>query len=276
MIRFQSVYPTDVWSMSESGTRSAGIFRYRLSTAACWNGTIGAGRIVLKPQGIDPSWLKVIKPVNRFRNESGSLVWNFENLEPTLADDLEIEARPKTNFHAAFSQAKEQTWAEYIERREQWTMAHSNYQVKASSTLPPEGNINYHPENIRLPWSEMWCEGVKGPGVGEWLELVPEVAKPLVAISIKPGCFKSDALFAANARPKKMRVELNGGNTFTVEIPDAREEFEFPVSNYKKPVKSIRLTFEDVWPGNRFEDLCVTSVRLHVRLDKKPKLDPSR
>jgi hypothetical protein len=276
MIRFQSVYPTDVWSMSESGTRSAGLFRYRLSTAACWNGTIGTGRIVLKPQGIDPSWLRVIKPVNRFRNEGGNLVWTFENLEPTLADDFEIEARPKTDFHSAQSQAKEQTHAEYIERRGQWTMAHSNYQVKASSTLPPEGNINYHPENIRLPWSEMWCEGVAGPGVGEWLELVPEVAKPLVAISIKPGCFKSDALFAANARPKKMRVELNGGNSFTVEIPDAREEFEFLVSNYQKPVKSVRLTFEDVWPGNRFEDLCVTSVRFHVRLDKKPKLDPSR
>jgi hypothetical protein len=276
MIRFQSVYPTDVWSMSESGTRSAGLFRYRLSTAACWNGTIGAGRIVLKPKGIDPSWLRVIKPVNRFRNEGGNLVWTFENLEPTLADDFEIEARPKTDFHSAQSQAKEQTHAEYIERRQQWTMAHSNYQVKASSTLSPEGNINYHPENIRLPWSEMWCEGAEGPGVGEWLELVPEVAKPLAAISIKPGCFKSEALFAANARPKRMRIELNGEHTFTVEIPDTRDEFEFPVSNYKKPVKSIRLTFEDVWPGNRFEDLCVTSVRLHVRLDKKPKLDPSR
>jgi hypothetical protein len=276
MIRFQSVYPMDVWSVSENGTRSAGIFRYRLSTAACWNGTIGTGRIVLKPQGIDPSWLRVLKPVNRFRKEGGNLVWDFENLEPTLADDLVIEARPKTDFHWAGSQAKEQTHAEYIERRSQWTMAHTNYQVKASSTLPPEGNINYHPENIRLPWSEMWCEGVEGPGVGEWLELVPEVAKPLVAISIKPGCFKNDALFAANARPKKMRVELNGEAAFTVDIPDTKDEFEFPVANYKKPVKKIRLTFQEVWSGNRFEDLCVTSVRLHVRLDKKPKLDPVR
>lgn len=276
MIRFQSSYPLSEWSVSENGSVSAGLFRYRLSTAACWNGSIGTGRIVLKPQGIDPSWLKAIKPVNRFRREDGNLVWTFENLEPTLADDFEIEARPAVNYSAARSQMKEGTYAEYQERNHQWVMAHSNYQVRASSTLPPDQGIKYDAENIRLPWREMWSEGAEGPGIGEWLELVPELPKPLAAISIKPGCFKSDALFAANARPKKMRVELNGEESFTVEIPDLKEEFEFPVSGYRKPVGKIRLTFEDVWPGNRFEDLCVSSVRLHVRLDKKPKLDPCR
>ncbi len=276
MIRFQSTYSLEEWSVSENGSTSAGLFRYRLSTAACWNGTIGTGRIILKPQGIDPAWLKVIKPVNRFRREDSNLVWNFENLEPTLADDFEVEARPAVSYSSARSQSKEGTHAEYQERNNQWSMVHSNYQVKASSTLPPEKGIQYNAENIRHPWSDMWSEGAKGPGIGEWLELVPEVSKPLAAISIKPGCSKSDELFAANARPKKMRVELNGEEPFRIEIPDLKDEFMFPISNYKKPVKKIRLTIDEVWPGSRFEDLCISSVRLHVRLDKKPKLDPCR
>ena len=276
MIRFQSSYSLEEWNVSDNGSVSAGLFRYRLSTAACWNGTIGTGRIVLKPQGIDPTWLKVIKPVNRFRKEDGNLVWNFENLEPTLADDFEVEARQKMNFAPAKDHIKEGRFAEYQERNDKWTMAHANYQVKASTTLPPEDGNQYDADNIRNQADQMWSEAAKGPGIGEWLELTPEVPKPLAAISIKPGCFKSAALFAANARPKKIRVALNGEHHFNVDVPDLMEEFEFPVSNYTKPVKKIRLTFEEIWPGNRFEDLCVTSVRLHVRLDKKPKIGPFR
>jgi len=276
MIRFQSAYPLEEWSVSDNESRSADIFRYRLSTAACWNGTIGTGRIVLKAQGIDPSWLKALKPVNRFRMEDGNLIWNFENLEPTMADDMEIEARPSQESHPAPSEASEGTYAEYIGRNKQWTVAHSNYQVKASSVHPPEEGNHYDAENIRHSWDKMWSEGAQGPGAGEWLELTPVTPKPLAAISITPGCVKSDELFAANARPKKMRVELNGEHQFTVDVPDSKEEFEFPITNYKKPVKKIRLTFEEVWPGKRFEDLCVTSVRLHVRLDKKPKIEPCR
>lgn len=276
LIRFRSIYPNEEWSVSENGTRSAGLFRYRLSTAACWNGGITRGRITLKPRGIDPGWIKVIKPVNRFKKEGNDWVWNFQDLEPTLDDDFEVEARPAQASYPEHSDVTDGTFSEYIERRNRWTMAHSNYQVKASSTLPPDGDITYTPEHLRSPWEGMWSEGAKGPGTGEWLELTPKVPKPLSAISIKPGCFKSDALFHANARPKKLRIQLNDEKTLTVDIPDLMEEIEIPVTGFTKPVKRILITFDEVWPGNRFEDLCVTSIRLHVRLDKKPNIRPAR
>lgn len=276
LIRFRSIYPNEEWSVSEHGTRSAGLFRYRLSTAACWHGSIARGRITLKPRGIDPGWIQVIKPVNRFKKEGNDWIWNFEDLEPTLADDFEIEARPAQASYPESSDITDGTFSEYIERRKRWTMAHSNYQVKASSTLPPDGDIQYLPENVRNPWSEMWSEGAKGPGTGEWLELTPKTPKPLTAIAIKPGCFKSAALFQANARPKKLRIQLNGEKTLSADIPDLMEEIEIPVTDYNKPVKHLRITFDEVWPGSRFEDLCITSIRLHVRLDKKPNLQPAR
>jgi len=49
-----------------------------------------------------------------------------------------------------------------------------------------------------------------------------------------------------------------------------------PVRGYEKPVKVVKLTFEDVWLGTRFEDLCVTWIGLEVKLPKKPKQDPVR
>jgi hypothetical protein len=284
MIRFQSGYPTDEFGVSDDGRTSAGIFRYRLSSAACWAGTIGTGRIVLEPDGIHPDDIRVLKPVNRFRKEGSRWVWNFEDLEPTLADDMEIEARPAEFIYGGRSQSggfahfetPDYQRANFIERGDKWSMMHSNYKVRASSTMAADGDITYVPENIREWWqNNAWSEATPGPGVGEWLEITPVEAKPLIALNLKPGYQKAD-LFKANARPKKIRIELNGEHHFDADIPDLEEEVVIPVSGYAKAVRKIRMTFTEVYPGNRFEDLCVSSVRLHVRLDKKPKIQPAR
>lgn len=271
MIRFKSSYPSENWSVSDNTSECAALFRYRLSTAACWAGTIGTVRITLKPAGIDPVEIKVLKPVNRFKKDGENWVWNFENLEPTLADDIEIEASPAIQSHNHSETTR------YVERGSKWLMSHTNYQIKSSSFLPADGDLSYEPEKVKNFWGhEAWSEGVQGSGVGEWLELTPTVPKPLVAIELEPGMTKTDELFKANARPKKVLVELNGEKRFSAEIPDLKDVHRIPILDYAKPVKKIRLTFEEVWPGTRFEDLCVSGIRLQVKLDKKPKIEPVR
>jgi hypothetical protein len=172
MIRFQSGYPSEEWSVSDDTFSGAAIFKYRLSTAACWAGTIRDGRITLIPAGISPADLKVIKPVNRFKKDGANWVWNFENLEPTLADDFEIEAVPaEKSYMRSAAGSEDQSYVTYIERGTQWTMAHSNYHVKASSTLPPEGDHKYEVENIRSFWGEGHSRGrsiYQPPGNPTW------------------------------------------------------------------------------------------------------------
>lgn len=280
MISFRSGYPLEEWSVSDDTHASAAVFKYRLSTAACWAGTIGSGRIVLKPAGIPPEDLKVLKPVNRFKKEGDSWVWNFENLEPALADDLEIEAAPQEKTYGR-PMDEDAGWngpvATYIERGGKWSMAHANYAVTASSTLAADGDLNYDAANVKAMWDDKaWSEGAAGPGTGEWLLLKPEVAKPLIAISILPGYSKSEELFKANARPKKIEVELNGEHRFLADIPDSPNVAEIAVAGYTKPVESVKLTIREVWNGTQHEDLCISGVRLHVRLDKKPEIRPAR
>ena len=271
MIRFRSAYPSEIWDVSADTSTTAAIFKYRLSTAACWAGTIGTGRIVLKPNGIDPQELRVLKPVNRFKKEGDAWVWNFENLEPSLADDFEVEAQPEVREHSDTETTR------HIERGGTWLLAHTNYEVSASSVLPPADGNSYEAAKLKSLWgNEPWSEGAPGPGVGEWVEMVPTVAKPLAAIVVIPGYFKSAGLFRANARPKKILVTLNGQHEFTTHLPDVREPFRIVIRDYVKPVKKIRLTFQEVWPGEKFEDLCVSGVKLEVKLDKKPKLEPVR
>lgn len=273
LIHFRSIYPHSAYGTSGDFSRSAALFRYRLSSAACWAGTVGSGHIVLKPAGIDPRELKVIKPVNRFRKQGDSWVWDFENLEPTLADDLEIEAEPAVTSHYAGEHAE----SEYYESNGEWYIITSNYKAKASSVKVPEGDISYAVTNLNDGSSnKAWCEGRPGPGVGEWLELRPAVAKPLRSLILLPGYQESEELFRANARPKRVKVVLNDEQTFTVDVPDKRAECCIPVRGYAKPVRVAKLIFEEVWPGSKFEDLCVSEVSMEVRLDKKPKLPPVR
>lgn len=283
-IRFQSDYPLDEFGVSDDGMKSAAVFRYRLSSAACWAGSIGTGRIVLEPKGIDPNELRVIKPANRFKKEGDRWIWNFEELEPTLADDIEIEARPKEYEYGGRSyqgkypgrELESHQYVSFIDRGGKWSMEHANYRVKASSTLKADGEITYVPENLRERWSDnAWSEGAEGPGVGEWLELTPEEAKPLLMFRIKPG-YQKKGLFKANARPRKVRIELNGEHAFVAEMPDLEEEMEIPVDDYTKPVRKVRMTFLEVYPGEKYEDMCVSSVRLRVKLEKKPKVQPAR
>jgi hypothetical protein len=284
MIRYQSAYPEDSSSVSEDESFSGSLFRYRLSSAACWAGTIGTGRIVIEPNGIHPDDIRVLKPVNRFKKESSRWVWDFEELEPTLADDMEIQARPKEFSYGLRTwrgehqgpNTKPGDLVDFIERGDKWSVRHSNYKVKASSTLKEEGSHTYVAENVRDPYQEaVWSEGAPGSGVGEWLEIAPVEAKPLIGLEIKPG-YQKEGLFKANARPKKIRIELNGEHAFDADIPDREEEVEIPVIGYAKAVRKIRMTFTEVYPGDTFEDLCISTIRLHARLDKKPKIQPSR
>lgn len=279
-IRFKSSYPIDYSSVSDDTFERAAIFNYRLSTAACWASTIGKGRITVRAMGIPADEIKVLKPVNRFKKEGDAWVWNFEKLEPTMADDLEIEAVPEIHSYARAEGGKWDDPAaapDYVARGDKWMMRHRNYSVTASSTLPPEREFRYDAAQLKQRGEEgTWSEGNPGPGIGEWLELKPAVPKPLMAILMTPGYAGSPERFKENARPKRVSVKLNDDYKFDVEVPDSADEFRIPVTGYTKPVSKIRLTFTDVWRGSRFEDLCVTALQLEAKLDKEPKIQPAR
>ncbi len=252
-------------------THDADDFVYRLSTGACWGGTIAAGKVTIRPVGVDPRNVLPARPINRFKRVGDDWVWEFENLEPTLDDDLKIESN-----HADETISDDANPENYRRYGRQWTMEERKFKVTASSTLPPENRESYEASKLNDRGDGVWAEGNPGPGVGEWLEIRPQRVKPLRSIPIRPGYAQSENLFKANARPRKVKVILNGGHSFKADIPDRNAPFVIPVRNFDAPVEKIRLVFEDVWPGKNFEDLCVSRLGLELRLDKKPKINPYR
>lgn len=281
-ISFRQPFSDDNWGVSDDSTISAKMFRYRLSTGAAWAGPIARGRIELRAKGVDPSEVKILKPANRFRRTGNVWVWEFADLEPTLADDIEVEAVPERGHYPRHIDPRtgkrvdgpdHGVAVDWLRRGDRWTMEHKNYRITASSENPPHVMGKIGDDH---GWDTAWSESVAGPGHGEWIELRPDVPKPLASLTIVPGFAASEELFAANARPKTVRVELNGEHTLRASIPDRRAEFRIAVSGYVKPVKSVKLVFEDVWKGKKYDDLCVSDVKLEAAVEGKPKVGDPR
>ncbi len=279
-IAYESDYPRDVSYVSDRSHTAAGVFAYRLSTGACWAGPIKHGRVVIEAwEYMDPREIKVMKPVNRFEKQGNRWVWEFKDLEPTLADDLQIEMDPEEHtYEVKVGEDKYDNSKRSAKRGDRWEVVHTNYTVKASSTLPPETGHSYEASKVR-EWG-CWAEGAKGNGVGEWLELKPDVPGVLRAITIAPGFGRSDGLrenlYEANGRPKRAKLELNGEKSYEIEFTDDKIAQRFFLPDYAKPVEKIKLTFLEVYPGSRYEDLCVSRIELVSGLSKAPKVGPIR
>jgi hypothetical protein len=125
-----------------------------------------------------------------------------------------------------------------------------------------------------------WCEGAKGPGVGEVLVARVEGGQP---VRIWSGYGKSPALHAANARPRKVNVYvleaqkkednewgyIFGGLTVVakgeVELADVNgyQELKLPAftPNPKAVGTLVALEVVSIYPGKKYQDLCISELR---------------
>jgi len=285
-IDYVSDYPTETIHVSDDEHSNAKIFRYRLSTGAVWAGPIGNGTVSVRAEGIRPEDVRILSPAGRFKRAEGGWQWSFRDLEPTLADDLVIEAAPDEHTYGyRHPQGSNYTGDEegykrvdFVQRGDRWFVRHSNFaKVTASSVLPPQKENTYEADNVADESGEtVWAEGARGSGAGEWIEVEPEVPKPLDSLTIAGGYQKDTDLFRHNARPKRLEILLNGEHRFTADLPDAEGSTVIPVLGYDKPAEKVRVTIREVYPGEKWQDCVITALALTSALDKAPDVSPAR
>jgi hypothetical protein len=272
---------------SNDSTSLPPVFRYRLSTGGVWAGPIQKGRVRVMLGDADPKWVEIKKPAGRFQRDGDAWVWNFKDLEPTLADDIEITAGPLVNHFCAVGNGEAfylQTGLNFWKKKrgekhhEGWQYLSKTYAVEASSTLPDAKPHSYGVENLKnWDWVTdrddsylVWSEGAEGHGIGEFLTLTASKPLPLDAIRVHPGYGRSEVLFKANSRPSKLKVTLNGEHSFEATLRDVNLDQTVKVSGYSKPVKTVRLEIADVYPGWEFEDTCISDIALISPLNEEP------
>jgi hypothetical protein len=285
-IRYRAKYAENDESVSDDSHISDATFAYSLSPAATWKGPISKGKVEINILHPEPEDVSVEKPKERFRKVSDThYEWQFENLRPTLADDIRIIAHSKyDSYPTGYSEEDLNRHASYVIRNNQYFLDHKDYDATASSTLAPQGKRNYDVLNIKAdPQRDLqtpWAEGAKDDGIGESITLDVKRLLPLYGILIRPGYYEygREDVWWKNNRVAALEITLNDEHTFTESIPD--ERFENPylirVRDYTKPVSKIKLVIKGVHSGTQLRDTCISLVELRAPLAKKPEVHGAR
>jgi hypothetical protein len=112
-----------------------------------------------------------------------------------------------------------------------------------------------------------WTEGVKGTGTSEWLRVrvTPMAGATRVRLRVRNGYQKTARLFAANARARAVKVVLlPSGKVVDAELADRQDWQEVLVEQPAGPLEAVELRFVSVYPGTKYDDLCISDVQLLV------------
>src|SRR4030095_1290702 len=115
-IHYKTRYAENDESVSADLHISAATFAYSLSPAATWKGPIGKGKIEINVVHPEPEDVSIQKPKDRFKKISNTRCeWDFENLKPTMADDIRIVAHSKYDkYPTGYSEEELSNRAEYV------------------------------------------------------------------------------------------------------------------------------------------------------------------
>ena len=110
-VHYKARYAENDESVSDDVHISNATFAYSLSPAATWKGPIGKGKIEINILHPEPEDVSIAKPKERFKKISDThYEWTFENLKPTLADDIRIVAHSKYDkYPTGYSEEEHET-----------------------------------------------------------------------------------------------------------------------------------------------------------------------
>lgn len=133
----------------------------------------------------------------------------------------------------------------------------------ASSTLSSQGSNNYDVSNIHdFNHETAWVEGVRGYGIGEWVEYRGVNGGGITAIKILNGYVKSEKAWSENARVKRLKVYCNGKPICIFELQNSRslQTFYVAIGNSYDVKVDFRFEILDVYPGTKYQDTVISEI----------------
>ena len=137
--------------------------------------------------------------------------------------------------------------------------------VTASSCLQPIKSFNYEGKNAHdFDHESVWA--TKGKGIGESLTYTFEGKCPrITTVKILNGHVKSESVWRANSRVKKLRMYYNGKPYAILALQDSRTLQCFDVGtlgyhDFDKPDWTLKFEILEVYPGSKHEDTVIAEL----------------
>jgi hypothetical protein len=119
----------------------------------------------------------------------------------------------------------------------------------ASSTRSSAGDVTYQPGNVLdQSLATAWSEGVRGPGIGEWIRCDFNREVNLKRIIITPGYFKTPELWKQNNRLARATFYFSDGTSRGFNFPDRMVEQKLEVGGIR--TRWVRMEIGDVYLGS--------------------------
>ena len=138
--------------------------------------------------------------------------------------------------------------------------------VVASSYLSSQGSSSYRASNINdCNHETAWVEGVKGYGIGEWIEFQDISADgTITGINILNGYVKSNKAWSENTRVKNLKVYYNDRPLCILELQNSRSLQYFGIDDllegYTSHISKLRFEILEVYPGTKYQDTVISEI----------------
>ncbi len=253
--------------------RSHGVLYYPLFPAGYWKGPLSTLDVLVTLSTDRPvidTWPKGVKAKKR------QLSWHFKNVDLLELREIQI----------VLAADKEYRDPDYFPTAEEWEpYCCETLGLRASSTLPRQGKHSYQPSlMLDGDLATAWCEGSKGDGVGEWIEIqIPEsfynqpseefyghenqATKRKLIVNLAPGHTASQGAYRNNNRVRKVQWGACGSGDPIGKPIDLATQLYYKFAerlvrwpNYSLP-DCVRLTILEVDPGEKYNDTCISEIR---------------
>ncbi len=135
--------------------------------------------------------------------------------------------------------------------------------IKTSSSSVLENRARYSHKNVvDGDIYTAWAEGAEGNGKGEWIKLEFERERKLHHLGIIPGYFKYNdnvgEVWFKNNRIKEATLIFSDSSTKKIDLVDMKQ-MQFVTID--KKTRYVKLRIDDVYPGSKWEDACISEIK---------------
>lgn len=127
----------------------------------------------------------------------------------------------------------------------------------------------YWGQHFINPYCFPWVENANGPGIGEWIEF--ELYTPQTITYILNGFVDGHRMHLYKANSRLKEAEFIGWTESGKEIKQ-NVHFEdfvyFKTVQFSEPVTKFRITIKEVYPGEKWQDTCISAVMFPVEKKK--------
>jgi hypothetical protein len=128
----------------------------------------------------------------------------------------------------------------------------------ASSVLAPQGGRSYGPRQGAGGAGTAWVEGVRGDGVGQWLQVRWSDGACFRTVVIRNGYGRNRAIFLGNNRVRTAHLTASDGLSLRLNLADSNAEQTIRLPRIVK-ARWLRLTIRSVYRGSRWRDTAISA-----------------